>query len=419
MKMTAFWLKNFTAVIVIGLLLSNMSTASAASRKNKRIRKRSVSSSIQCIGKPADFIAINSTNDLNQLRSNPTGKFFLCKNLSFFGLSSFIPIESFNGILDGNSKIISHLRIDTRLSLKPAGLIGVLGENGEIKRLTLSENTITGYTQVGGFAGISNGKITSSSIRLSQIGTNTSSSIFIAPEAVGGIAGVLDGGKGSITTSRVDSSDIAGGVYTGGLVGRSSGKIRINAFGTTYYERVSISLSVVSANVTGLLQLGSRISENVATGGLVGSFTLGNISDSDFVGSVASAGITGGLVGDLKASSIISSRSSGAVSGLPSITGNGFLEAFAVGGAVGRAAIDLTPPHPLSKQVIIPVSLSKISSEGTVTGGRTLGGIVGNVLGHTLVTGTATIADSSSKATLTGNQTVGELVGSGTGFNII
>ncbi len=84
--------------------------------------------------------------------------FILLNNLDLGGSSSpWTPLQGFNGWLDGNSKTISNLFINTPNANLPTGLFGETGELALIQNLFLTVVEVRGKNGVGALAGLWNG----------------------------------------------------------------------------------------------------------------------------------------------------------------------------------------------------------------------------------------------------------------------
>ncbi|MCY4580578.1 MAG: hypothetical protein OXD31_16240 [Chloroflexi bacterium] len=198
--------------------------------------------------------------------------------------NGWLPIgvnDTFHALFDGNSLTISNLFINRTGANQPEsiGLFGV--SSGDISGIGLVDAKVTGESNVGGIAGTSYGRITSSYI------TGSVSGLW----SVGALVGHNDG---KITFSYA-ATNVMGhpSGYTGGLVGRNE------------WNGV-IESSYATGNVVGGL-----------AGGLVGS-NFGNISSSYASGGTESLedggfDIAGGLSGS-NAGSIRFSYASGGVS---------------------------------------------------------------------------------------------------------
>jgi hypothetical protein len=263
----------------------------------------------------------------------------------------------FTGVLDGNDHDISNLVIQTSWNSNPGaggdyvGLIAIIGEKGQVKRLGLQSVSIdAGNAEfVGGLAGENRGTILScySSGRVTTFGlvgglvggqymgtiTSCHSDGSVKGVRVGGLVGLLWTGTVSSchSTASVEKyhqiSDMIGYFeYAGGLVGRN--------------WAATISSCYASGDVTA----------DVLAGGLVGTNNEGTIRACYASGKITGRDIAGGLVGS-NGGSIVSCYATGDVSGR-----------WDVGGLAGRAADG---------------SVATSYSVGKVTSGSSAGGLVG------------------------------------------
>ncbi|MFW6144738.1 MAG: InlB B-repeat-containing protein, partial [Candidatus Natronoplasma sp.] len=204
----------------------------------------------------------------------------------------------FTGSLTGSGYAIHGLHMD-REDVEDTGLFGVIGEDAEVKDITLLNIKVKGYQDephwAGGLAGTNLGLIDNVHVSGDMNGDHI----------VGGIVGH---GPGTIKRSY-STGNVSGNYFTGGLQGTSSG---------------NISSSCSSASVGG----------NGTVGGLVGGI-WGLIKNSYATGDVTGEENIGGLAGQIgiqvtgytETGEVINCYSVGEVSGG---------EPGAVGGLVGK-----------------------------------------------------------------------------------
>ena len=117
----------------------------------------------------------------------------------------------YNGTFDGNGKTISGLYFNDSTG-NNVGLFGYIYDNGQVKAVTLTNSTITGYDCVGGIAGKNYGIITGC----------VNNALVSGYEDVGGIAGYNSGTVEMCgNTNKINSRG-----NSGGIVGRNSDMIR-------------------------------------------------------------------------------------------------------------------------------------------------------------------------------------------------
>ncbi|MFP4173880.1 MAG: GLUG motif-containing protein [Candidatus Hydrogenedentota bacterium] len=264
---------------------------------------------------------IEGLQEIGEDQESLDGDYVLTSNINASGLDNFEPIgdssKPFTGVFDGNEYVITGLTID-RPETNFAGLFGYVGNEGEIRNVTLEECDVMGGRAVGGLVGKNQGTVLKSDVIGSVIGG----------ERVGGLIGWNQGDvSGSHATGFVDGQEKIGGLvgennriismshatadvtatdnYVGGLVGRN--------------DQGTVSQSYAMGDVVG--------GEDYA-GGLVG-LNLGgngNIKNSYATGAVIGGKRVGGLVGYATTKSkVINSYSTGKVEG----------EADDIGGLVG------------------------------------------------------------------------------------
>ena len=287
------------------------------------------------------------------------------------------------------------------------GLVGYYGSTGNISTARADGNVtgsaFTGTQYVGGLIGqmSSGGSITASEAH-GRVNTNfdggglvgywyNSGNISdsratgdvvstVATASVGGLIGYGNGGGSVLRTINNSSAtgNVSGGQYTGGLVG------------LLYYTSVTrgtAGTATSSVTVSG--------DSTVYAGGLVGYYynylSGSQIANSSAAGSVfADSGnsYAGGLVGGFNGGSIVSSNTSGNVTGRDSVNVNS--SSHYVGGLVGQ---------------FNGAGIADSRATGAVAGRYYTGGLVGQY------SGTDPLSNSSATGNVTGTQYVGGLVG--------
>ena len=226
---------------------------------------------------------VNSVYDLQNISNNLGAGFALGTNIDATATggwnagAGFAPLGTsgagFAGNFDGLGRIISNLTINRPLT-SDIGLFGYIN-GGSIGNVGLTNASVTGFTNVGGLAGVNSG----GTIGTSFVTGSVSGGLFGGVLSnVGGLVGRNSTG-GSISNSYATSAAQTSLLGTvGGLVGTNDG---------------SITSSYATGATGGLLAI---------SGGLVGS-NSGSISQSYFdsqttgqpsgVGVGSSAGVTG------------------------------------------------------------------------------------------------------------------------------
>jgi len=162
---------------------------------------------------PEGFTAVRTLEDLNNIRNNLNGKYWLSNNLDFTGSEyqdgkGWTPIGDWNsiftGIFYGNGHTISNLFIN-RPSTDYQGLFGYIDVSSEIKNLGVVGVNVTGEYNVGGLVGANDGSVSNSYSTGSVSGNNN----------VGCLAGCNDGN----VSKSYASGSVSGNENVGGLVG--------------------------------------------------------------------------------------------------------------------------------------------------------------------------------------------------------
>ena len=256
----------------------------------------------------------------------------------------------FTGVLDGKGFTISNLAIagspvgaaeiwDGETSFGALGLIGVEGQAGSIRNVSIEHVTVSGGAgmDVGALVGIAEGAVTGSSSSGFVIAGGASGA---TPAAIGGLVGAADG----VISNSSSSTAVQGtNSYAGGLVGW------LAPGGAVESSQASGSVTVTDAT-GGVLA--------PAAGGLVGfagSPTVDapdvTITDSQAFGSVqAGAGaMAGGFAGGLKDAAVTSSFANGSVqAGLAGGAGSdaggfaGYIVSSQVTADYGTGAVSVT-----------------------------------------------------------------------------
>ena len=202
--------------------------------------------------------------------------------------------KAYTGIFDGNGYTISGLYIDSKV--KHTGLFGYIGNNGEVKNLTIANSVITStQNYTGAVVGESIGNVTNCH--------TTATTQVTGINYVGGIAGDL-GGSMSLSQCS-NAAEIVGGVAANqyqryGYVGGIAGGVHSTASN-------ALTDSYNTGTVTGLKKVGG------VTGGIYNGGSVQNVYN---IGSVsASGGDAGGIVGEFRYKSIKNAYNAGLVSG--------------------------------------------------------------------------------------------------------
>lgn len=188
------------------------------------------------------------------------GKYFSITKSINLGNQEFTPIEKgtqnnsqsvnlgFQGIIEGNENVIVNIKIETP-EIYGVGLVGVLGEKGEVKNLKVFSGKMIGRNYVGGIVGINKGKIENCTNGANMVAKYNGSDSGIVS---GGIAGYQI--KGTITSCRNEGEIVAEYQRAGGIVGtQEAGKI------SKAYNKGNIVGTEVIGAVVGQKKLAGQI----------------------------------------------------------------------------------------------------------------------------------------------------------------
>ena len=108
---------------------------------------------------------ITTCTELQNIRNNLTGDYYLANDIDCSGIANFKPIgncdNTFTGTFDGKGYKITHLHIN-RPYTDCVGLFGCIGSGSEIKNASLEEVDVRGRNYLGGLVGTNEGTITNS-----------------------------------------------------------------------------------------------------------------------------------------------------------------------------------------------------------------------------------------------------------------
>ena len=210
----------------------------------------------------------------------------------------------FSGSLDGNSLIISELRIHRR-SLDGIGLFGLMDNQAEVVNLKLHNIKLSGRDHVGGVVGYQkSGSLSSVEVSGSIVGNNY----------LGGLSGSQLSGK---IISVTANQQISGNNFIGAISGISGDSIIAAATKGRISGNNNIGgiVGVKSAGEIIFSYSQADVNGNKNVGGAIGLMTDGEISFSYTTEKTQGTSAIGGLVGRQSAGDIISSYSSGEIIG--------------------------------------------------------------------------------------------------------
>ena len=289
-------------------------------------------------------------NDVNQLQSiqtfgpvSLTGIYALGKDINASATASwnagagFVPIgdlsQNFSGVLDGQGRIISNLKIDTTSSPNYTGLFGYTAASAIVRNVGLTNVSINGSpgVYVGGLVGWNNGLVSNSYVTGSVSGP--------AGNVIGGLVGENSSGTIQQSFASVTVSGANGG-NIGGLVGENlaagsisqsyaSGSVTgaTNGVGMSVGGLVASNAGTITQSYSDAAVNGSSVAGGYAIAGLVAT-NSGAISKSYSTGSITgdSRAIEGGLIGLLFAGGTITQTyAAGLITGGAPGTVGGFL----------------------------------------------------------------------------------------------
>lgn len=188
--------------------------------------------------------------------------------------------KEFNGKLDGMGYKISNLYINkSKEGSYCTGLVGYLGEEGEIRNLNIESSYIQGYYETGAFAGRSRGKI---------INCTNESKVVGIYYLTGGIAGR--------NTNIIDNCTNKGFIYggttqTGGIVGNCDFSSNVMVSNCNNYGNVDATGSNIGGIVGGAYS--SKEGYNVQ---IINSYNEGKIGNLELNTIVNVGGIIGRIV---------------------------------------------------------------------------------------------------------------------------
>ncbi len=125
-------------------------------------------------------------------------------------------LNPFNGKLEGKGHRIIGLYINRISFSEPYGLFGAIGSEGEVKNVRMEDFLITGYRDMGSFAGFNTGKITNCSCRGRIYGHSTIGGL------IGENMGTVDG--------CFSMGSVVGEIFIGGLIGSNTGGVLSNSY---------------------------------------------------------------------------------------------------------------------------------------------------------------------------------------------
>ena len=294
-----------------------------------------------------------------------------------YGSQGWLPISSFYGFFDGNGKTIVGLRIN-RPNMDYVGLFSS-SRGFRIQNLTIKDADIRGNENVGLIVGYLYGGNISNCVLSGKIEGKT---------YVGGcIGGSNEDDRKTPQITNINSSlNIVGGNYTGGIIGKHFSDFGVNIQFCNFDK----------SKITGSNYVGGIFGQG--TGTIQNAFVYSDIIGNNNVGGISGYGgtITScGFWGVLQASSSV-----GGISGASSsinnccVIGKIECEENNAGGIIGSSSGNIKNNY----------------FNGGIIGQENIGGIVGAVNSHSI------ISNCISNATISGTQKVGGIAGKVMGY---
>ena len=250
---------------------------------------------------PDGYTAIYTAEQLNNIRNDLSGKYFLMNDIDISSLGNWVPIggyedfpSPFRGVLDGNNHRITgiamNLAVNYTENKKSAfgGLFGIIGDGGQVKNLGVA------------------GAITATSTKSTY---------------AGGIVALLNGGRIENCYNQVEiNASAEGDVYVGGIAGQGANgsaiarcynvaPLSVSPLKTVYNSALAGGILGVSSNVceiTNCFNMGriTAVTPSAAfAGGIVGYgdriFTSYNVAQVSATALETSYEYSGGIAGEL------------------------------------------------------------------------------------------------------------------------
>ncbi|MDR9787247.1 MAG: GLUG motif-containing protein [Peptococcaceae bacterium MAG4] len=251
-------------------------------------------------GTQDDPYLIADAHQLNNVRKYPDAHFQLQDNIDL-AVAPFnqdkgwepigTPASPFNGIFDGNGKVIKGLYIN-RGDEDYVGLFGYIGGTAVIQNVSLEDVSVTGRDKVGGLVGTNNGLVMNCYATVAITGNNSvgglvgENSVHVSGSyAAGNVTGnnYVGGLVGYNAVAAADSyatAVVSGNNYVGGLVGYNEWSVtEAYAAGKVDGKKYVGGLAGYSKGEVRYCHATGAVTGNEEVGGLVG-FNEGNVYDS-------------------------------------------------------------------------------------------------------------------------------------------
>jgi hypothetical protein len=230
-----------------------------------------------------------------------------------------VVVKEFSGEYDGDGHTIEGLSID-RVTDTGVGLFSSV-EDGEVRNVLVQDAVVSGDIYIGAIAGVNKGKVYGSVVSGKIEGGEEDAPLGEGPIITGGVIGENEG----IVDNVSSQASVGVGTTTGGLVGENTGEVMDSeASGDVKASRFTEGGGLVGNNSGTIERSEARgdVSggQGARAGGLVGD-NEGVINESTASGNVSTVGegitvdYAGGLVGSDSGGEITNSYASGNVSG--------------------------------------------------------------------------------------------------------
>lgn len=204
-------------------------------------------------------------------------------------LREWVPIGSsenaYNGIFDGNGKIISGLYAN----MGNIGLISQVGESGIVRNVGIVASMIKGSSQVGGIAGVNNGIIEGCYFSGKVVATNQSVGGIVGEnngsvtncyslayvQGVNMVGGLVGYNKQSSVSNCFHSGAIVGNTYVGALVGAATYSSVTNCYYNSTKAFVTLEAIGRNNNST-IINAEAKSAEQFASGEVASLLQQGN-----------------------------------------------------------------------------------------------------------------------------------------------
>lgn len=316
-----------------------------------------------------------------------------------------IGANSFAGTFDGQNHTISNLIcmnfINEEMTLYDAtGLFGIV--SGKVQNVNVTDANITAAFNGGVIVGLLNGgEISNCTASGSMMGFEYEGDLLA--DQLGGIVG---NAMGTVVISDCKSAvNVVGGGNLGGILGNAVAAV----------ETVTLINCVNTGEITG--------TENV--GGIVGNLDNAEVKSCTNSGVITGVHNVGGIAGNISTVAIDGCRNSGSVSvkedhgnqmftgNIGGIVGNTSNQTLAINNCVNEGSVTGVKDTGGIVGLNQSVAISACTNTGNITGTENVGGISGSMqmAKNARTEKPGSITDCTSSGTITGTTNVGGIVG--------